>query len=271
MIVQSARDNRTHFVMTMDQHTSFAAQLAECFGNEQFEPINPRDQMLHVVRHHDAGWQRLDDLVLRDGNTGLPYNLGQTPFEKIIETSQLSPDFNGEAHPYCELISSMHSLGLYNGRYGMSDKVLLDALGDENRELIDIILLKEKARQKLLKIQLIKNSETAAWIEEKHLFQNYKQLQFFDTLALYFNCSSEGTREENSFLHVPKSKEKDVTISIQSIGSNKYQLRPYPFNTSHIELSFYGRYMSPTNEGYLLRKVWQETPVESQTICLVTA
>jgi hypothetical protein len=46
MIVQSAKDNQTHLVMTMEQHTSFAAQLAGCFGNEQFESVCPRDTMM---------------------------------------------------------------------------------------------------------------------------------------------------------------------------------------------------------------------------------
>ena len=271
MIVQSAKDNQTHLVMTMDQHTSFAAQLAGCFGNEQFESVSPREQMLYVIRHHDAGWRLLDDLVLRDNNTGLPYNLGQTPFGKIIKTSQLSPDFNGETHPYCELISSMHSLGLYNGRYGMSDKVLLDILGDDNRELADTVLLKEKSRQALLKNLLIKDSETAGWIEDKNLLQNYKQLQFFDTLALYFNCSSEESRESISFSHVPESRVKDVTVNLQPIGLNQYELRPYPFNKSCIELFFYGRYMSPTKDEDSLRKIWQATPVERQIISLMPA
>ena len=269
MIVQSNSDNQGNFIMTMDQHTAFAAQLAQYFGNQQFEALNPQEQMLFVVRHHDAGWQYLDDLVLRDGDTGLPYNLGQTPFEKIIETSQLSPDFNSKVHPYCGLLSSMHSLGLYNGRYGMSDKVLLGNLGDKNRQLADRIFLKEKTRQDLLKAELSENSETAFWIEEKNLFQNYKQLQFFDTLALYFNCSSEEYRKEDSFFHVPESRAKDVSVRIKPIGLNQYQLTPYPFNANHIELSFYGRYMNPADEEISLMKSWQATPVEQQSVFLV--
>ena len=163
----------------------------------------------------------------------------------------------------------MHSLGLYNGRYGMSDKVLLDILGDDNRELADTVLLKEKSRQVLLKNQLIKDSETAGWIEEKNLLQNYKQLQFFDTLALYFNCSSEESRSNISFSHVPESGVKDVTVNLRPIGLNRYQLRPYPFNESCIELFFCGRYMSPTKDEDSLRKIWQATPVERQNILLM--
>ncbi|MFT4562134.1 MAG: hypothetical protein ACI9BW_001878, partial [Gammaproteobacteria bacterium] len=74
MIVQSAPQGSKHFVITMDQHTAFSAQLAEAFGNERFEPVEPRSLMLHVIEHHDAGWRDLDAAALRDPETGLPYN-----------------------------------------------------------------------------------------------------------------------------------------------------------------------------------------------------
>ena len=75
MIVQSAADRERHFVTTMDEHTHFAGQLAAAFGNSQFDPVEPRAQMLHVIEHHDAGWRALDAAVLRDPATGFPYNL----------------------------------------------------------------------------------------------------------------------------------------------------------------------------------------------------
>ena len=192
MIVQSAASGEKHFVMTMDQHTALSAQLATAFGNERFEPIEPRVLMLHMIKNHDAGWRDLDAAALRDPATGLPYNLVQTPFNLIFETSSASPDFNDKTHPYCALLSSMHSWGLYNGRYGMSDKVLLDGLADENRRMADTMLDGEIARQEELKSQLASDPKTAPWIDEARLFQNYKQLQLFDTMALYFNCVHAG-------------------------------------------------------------------------------
>ena len=39
MIVQTAADGQPHFVMTMDQHTAYAQNLAKHFGNDQFEPV----------------------------------------------------------------------------------------------------------------------------------------------------------------------------------------------------------------------------------------
>ena len=166
MIVQSNPTGDAHFVMTMSEHTALAGKFAAHFGNEAFEPVQPRDLMLHVVTHHDAGWQELDSNPQLDTTTGLPYNLVQTPFEWIIKTSSASPDFNAAYHPFCELLSSMHSWGLYNGRYGLSDKVLLDSLSADFRPAVDEMLEYERARQARLIACLKHNHESARWVEE---------------------------------------------------------------------------------------------------------
>ena len=71
----------------------------------------------------------------RPEKTGLPYNLIETPAKYITVTSRLSPDFNERQGPFCGLISSMHSWGLYNGRYGLSDHVLIKQFPEAERPL----------------------------------------------------------------------------------------------------------------------------------------
>ena len=272
MIVQSAAEGAEHFVITMDQHTALSGRFAEHFGNERFEPVEPRALMLHVIKNHDIGWRELDALALRDPATGLPYNLVKTPFSKIVETSSASPDTNSAHHPYCGLMSSMHSWGLYNGRYGMSDKVLLDSLADENRAIADTMLEGEVERQERLRTELESDSETADLTEEGRLFQNYKQLQFFDTLALYFNCVHEGAREEASYSHVPLNASEDTEVAIKPVETGVYALDPYPFDDAEgIELSFSGRYLAPVSQGEDVREELERVPVSTQTFTLLAA
>ncbi len=269
MIVQNADAGAEHFVITMQQHTALSGLFAAHFGNAQFEPIAPRELMLHVITHHDVGWAELDAKALRDPATGLPYNLVQTPFDLIVETSVKSANANGERHPYCELMSSMHSWGLYNGRYGMSDKVLLNGLADANRALADRMLAGEVARQKRLQEALGADQETAAWIEESHLFQNYKQLQFFDTLALYFNCQPEGKRERSSFSHVPLNGDTDTTVTVEPMGPGVYGFDPFPFDETDLEITFAGRYMAPVSAGDTVQAVLEQAPVALQSVRIV--
>jgi hypothetical protein len=50
--------------------------------------------------------------------------MARTPTPEVVKTNFGSPDFNEAHHPYCVLLSSMHSVGLYNGRYGFSQFVI---------------------------------------------------------------------------------------------------------------------------------------------------
>jgi hypothetical protein len=267
MIVQTAPDGDARFVITMNQHTSLAGKFARAFGNKEFEAVAPLDVVLYIVEHHDAGWADLDAAAAIDPATGLPFHLVDTPFERIIKTSAASPTFNSRHHAYCGLLSSMHSWGLYNGRYGLSDKVLLDMMADDNRAVAADMLDGELARQENLKAELAADPETAGWISEDHLFQNYKQLQFFDTMALYFNCHPEGAREETVFENVPCNVAQDTTIAMRPKGDGVYALAPYPFAVDGAKFSFDGRYMTAdkTRDAATL----DDFAVTSQTLTLV--
>ncbi len=245
MIVQSAPPEEPRFVITMAQHMSFAGVLARAFGNDEFEPVEPREAVLYIVDHHDAGWADLDAEGRLDPATGLPYNLVQTPFHEIVKTSAASPAFNSRRHAYCGLLSSMHSWGLYNGRYGMSDHVLLDNLAADNRATAEGMLGGELERQTRLKQALAADPDTAAWVDEDQVMQNYKQLQFFDTMALYFNCNGAADRKPETFTHVPKSRDEDATIALTPRSETVYALDPFPFADDELEVSFAGRYLAP--------------------------
>ena len=213
MIIQTAPSGTPRLAIMMYEHNALCLQLAHAFGNGRFEPLSPADLMIHVISHHDAGWIDFDRNPKIDPATGLPYNLVDTPPEFITTTSRLSPDFNQRQHPYCGLISSMHSWGLYNGRYGLSKLVLLDKIAAKDRPLADKMLNGELERQKRLKAELATDPEARAWLDERKIFQNYKALQFIDTLALYFNRIHPSERVEQAFENVPLSPEQDVTIT----------------------------------------------------------
>lgn len=231
----------------MYEHNALCWSLAHAFGNAQFEPLNPPELMIYVTAHHDAGWFDFDRNPEIDPKTGLPYNLVETPPAFITRTSRLSPEFNERRHPYCGLISSMHSWGLYNGRYGLSKLVLLDKIAEQDRPLADEMLNGELARQKRLKAEISKSRDLADWLDERRIMQNYKALQFIDTLSLYFHRIHPSERGEQIFEHVPVSRDKDLTITIRPVGDNRYALSPFPFAAEGAEFAFSGRRISPAD------------------------
>ena len=276
MIIQSApegQESDKRFAMKLAEHLELVGQFAEYFGNDKFAEPEPREEFLYVCRWHDKGWQDLDDNPPLDPDTGLPYNLVETPLPIILMTSARSPEHNEAHHPYCGLIDSMHIWGLYNGRYGMSDKLLIDMIPDEHRMLADGMLNNEFQRQTRLKATLSEDSRTAAWIEEGPLFANYKILQFFDTFALYFNCIHAAARGEASFENVPLDSATDATVTVRKVDSDTYSLDPYPFRESGLEVSYAGRYLAPMDAGSEpdMAAVMRDTPLERQSATLVAA
>jgi len=245
MIIQTAPAGQPRLVIMMYEHTALSHQFARTFGNEEFEATQPNDLMFSVVLNHDAGWAEFDRDPVTDQGTGLPYNLVDTPGQYITVTSRLSPEFNERQHPFCGLMSSMHSWGLYNGRYGLSSMVLIDKIPPHDRPLAQRMLDGELDRQKRLKAELARDPKTSSWLAEQRLFQNYKQLQFFDTLALYFNRTHPSERGETKFEHVPRSAREDTTITVRPRGTGVYELSPFPFAARSAEYAFAGRQITP--------------------------
>jgi hypothetical protein len=244
VIIQTAPAGEPRLAIMMYEHTALAHQFARAFGNDRFEPIAPADLMHYVVLHHDAGWADFDLDPVTDPNSGLPYNLVETPAEHITVTSRKSPEFNQRHHPYCGLISSMHSWGLYNGRYGLSTMVLIDRIPAQDRPLADRMLAGELERQANLKSHLAADAQMSAWLDEARLFQNYKQLQFVDTLALYFNRTHPRERGETQFEHVPRNAREDTSVTIKPRAGAVYELSPFPF-AAESEFAFAGRPIAP--------------------------
>ena len=83
-------------------------------------------------------WQSLDENPPINAEPGLPYNLVKTPFEYILKTSKASLDFNEKYSLFCGLISSMHTYGLYNGLYGLSDATNMDWFPEFSRDDINL-------------------------------------------------------------------------------------------------------------------------------------
>ncbi len=268
MIVQTAPEGEAHFVVLQADHARASGQLALAFGNADFGELYPKDLMEFVVAHHDEGWTPVDAEVNRDERTGLPYHLTQTPLPDLVRTGNLTPDFNEARHPFCGVISSMHFYGLYHGRYGLSDKLFIDTLTDEHKPLVDDLLSGELARQQRLKKQLRADGH-GDWAQDDFLFHNYKLLQFFDTLSLYFHMVHAKARAEATFQNLPRGLGDDVTVTVRPVSKNAYGISPWPFGEEALEFTTAGRYLKPQPASVDLADVFHAKRLETQTVTLL--
>ena len=278
MMIQTAPRGEPHFLCSMREHNALCGQFVRAFGNDEFERCEPHEEMVYVVSHHDYGWDEFDGDPVLDARTGLPCGVGNAPVPGGTDTGRRSADVNEARHLYCGLISSMHSWGLYNARYGFSEfRVRAGGstsipVGPGDREEVDRMLSGEIARQERIRETLAADPETAAWVEEAHIVQNYKQLQFFDTLALYFNLRHETDRGVETFTCVPRDAATDAEVTVTPQGGGVYALDPFPFAGTRLETACSGRYLAACDEGAApddLAATLAGLPTETQTYTLV--
>jgi Protein of unknown function (DUF3891) len=281
MMTQTAPLGEKAFVSTMLEHMDLCAQMGRSYGNESFEALSPYDEVIFAVSNHDRGWDDYDQHPLVDPQSGLPFIMARTPPREVVKTNKGSPDFNESHHPYCGLLSSMHTWGLYNKRYGLSRFVLRMLPGtvsvpvvSENRRLIDDMLNGEVERQNRLKSRLAENPTTRGLLDERRLYQNYKQLQFFDTLSLYFHLYHASERGDETYFHVPLNGEEDATVEVRQISDDVYSLDPFPFRGDRLTLVCKGRYTGPLPsdfDGEQAGAYLRSLPGDSQTYKLIPA
>jgi uncharacterized protein DUF3891 len=268
MIVQSAAVDQPNFVITSISHADMAHQLSQRFGNRLFSSSQSARLINYIIRNHEVGWGILDSAPRWDPATGLPCHLSDVPEHLHIEKAKLSVVINESYHPLCGLLSSMHETGLYNRRYGLSEVQIISKSKLKNVAAVETFLEEQDRYQKRL------NAEIAAVYPDmlaipSALFNSYKLLEFFDTLALYFNRSHEQMWKKETFDHVPTGAENDAIVTIEHVGSWTVSLDPWPFNVETFTISCQGRYIYPCESEADFTKSFVSAPIENQEITLV--
>ncbi|MFT5439457.1 MAG: hypothetical protein ACI9MJ_001321 [Alphaproteobacteria bacterium] len=273
MMIQNAPAGEPRFICLMTEHMDLCRQFAEAFGNNRFEKPEPYQETLFAIAHHDRGWDQFDANPVLDAKSGFPAGVGGAKGPGGAETTRLSPDFNEKRHAYCGLLASMHTWGLYNARYGYSDFRVRPGgstsvpISPDIADETNLILEGEIARQNRLKELLASDPDTKSWVEEDRLLQNYKLLQFCDTLALYFNLRHETDREKEIYIHVPQSRTADTSVTVTPRGNGVYEFSPFPFSGNSLDVSCKGRYFEATKEAQepeALGTLIEHLPVEEQ-------
>jgi hypothetical protein len=269
MIIQSSRTGQVRFVIRQVDHARLSGRFAEAFGNDTFAPLDPKTLMEFVSAHHDEGWVELDAAPPRDPQTGLPYQFFETPRKLVVPVHAQSPEFNEQHHPFCGLLASMHTWGLYHGRYGLADRATIDSVSPVDKPAVLAMLQGELARQARLQAVLAASESTKAWADDSALFNCYQQLQFFDTLSLYFCMGDPAAPKQAVFRRVPLALGTDVTITVRQLRPGFYGLSPYPFAQDFLDVSVTGRYMLPVPVTGALSRTIAETPEDVQKFTLV--
>jgi len=167
-----------HLVL-QTHHADLAGQLAAAWGNEEFELPRSRDSLVTATIRHDDGWAVRDRWPeVHDGDEGRPVSFVEVDIPSHVAFYRAGIIDVSERDPYAGLMAAMHGAGLYRRRYDTHPQMwgLPDA--DKHEETIDEFLseLEDSYPQRGVELG----------IGEDERWTNFKLLQIFDRMSLYF-------------------------------------------------------------------------------------
>lgn len=220
MIIRKQQDSGLALLGQTD-HSRFVGQLAAHWGNGDFDAPAPYESVVRAATFHDYGWLRYETAPLFDDKTGLPYPFLQVPLTPAqMGSYQWSLDWMADIDAYSGLIVSTHRTGLWKGRYGTIKHPMGYNLKEPGPE-IQAFISRNEARQR----------ETRAKVDDGKFWTNYRLMQVWDLLGLYFCCQDP---YEDYIEPVPTrygaGDEAGVRLAMKPVGARKIAFDPFPFD-----------------------------------------
>jgi hypothetical protein len=242
-------DARLILALQID-HSRVAGYLAAHWGNQEFARPEPYASVVLAAQEHDIGWWEWEMCPSTLNDRGYPLDYHDGSFKYL---GQLRLDFykNAVDHvqqrdPYAAMLMAMHGVALMNAGYGKY-KYPPDRTSDPRvKAYVDD---QEQLRLKLLE-RLKKSDQFGAFCSDEQVWTNYEYMEVFDQLAQFLcnryplnsDARKLGPTKTLNDVDVPvKDGVKPVKMSIDTIGANRAILRPYPFDTDPLTVSFTAR------------------------------
>jgi hypothetical protein len=269
MMVHRYDDSSLLLVLQID-HSRLAGYLAAHWGNHEFAAPLPFASMVVAAQEHDSGWWNWE-IKPSLNPEGLPpdYQRFWMSTAGVVADSEeraaawvsFYRDGIDRVHaqdPYAGLLVLMHGTGLLCQGHGVRTN-LPKMAGDPTAQAF----LKEREALRLQMLEkLRKTDEYREYCSEEHLWRNFKLLEVFDQLSQFLsnryplNNTSRQTGPKNAIGNVPVAPGKaDTTLNIEVQDERNAVIRPWPFDTDELELSYPARTISnrpyPSRDAFL--------------------
>lgn len=229
MIVRKEKD--ALLLVGQTDHSRLVGQVAAHWGNATFDAPKPYESVVRAAMFHDYGWLRYETSPLLDAESGAPYSFLQVPLTPTQMASyQWSLDWMTDIDPYAGLIVSVHRTGLWKSRYGTITHPMGYNLKSPSKEIVEFIERNEE-RQKALRAE----------VDDGTFDFNYKLMQVWDLLGLYFCCQDPYADHVNPVPTKYGNREgAEVEMKMEPVGPRKVKFDPFPFDLRpcHIQLTY---------------------------------
>ena len=236
MIVRKDENGETLLVGQTD-HSRLAGQFAAHWGNARFAAPEPFESVARAAAFHDFGYLRYETAPAWNPSTGETPNFRDVVTdEKRLEEYQWCFDWFLGPDPYASYIVNAHRTGLWRGRYAAM-KHPEHKIRKQPAEVDAFVERNEAARKEML--------AKYGW-DEQQLRINYRLLQVWDLMSLYFSCQEPG---EDYIEPVPASyrdrEGEGVRITLKPVGPNKVAIDPFPFDVNPCRFQLTARRLTP--------------------------
>ena len=246
MVIRELKDGRS-YVSLQEDHAELAAQFAAHWGNAQFSQLRPYKTMIFATTYHDSGYREFEGNPPINIEKGRPYAHRENipSFEAIeLKAYAKNVDWLCSHDLYAGLIVSMHRTGLWHNRYNVFTKPAGNVR--ERSQAVQNAKKELEAKQEQYKRNLADGNPAF----EAELWHNYRTLQIFDLLSLYFCCdgyASEKEFKEYTIAPIPIAYDsnEETELKITPNGPGSVKMSPYPFDESPLKFSVRARLMTP--------------------------
>jgi hypothetical protein len=235
MIVRK-QPNGEVMLLTQTDHSRLAGFLASHWGNDTFAPLQPYESVARAATFHDFGWLRYETQPEINPQTGEPYTFQNLPFSQPqLDAYQWCVDWLASVDRYSALLVALHRVGLWRSRF---ETITHPAWRFGNIKLPDEIESYIAHTKPLLDQQRDEIGGNTIWT-------NYRLLQVWDLLGLYFTCTDP---YEHAVEPVPTEYDgqemSGVRVTLQPIDDRRVVMDPYPFDVRPLTLNVPYRSMS---------------------------
>jgi hypothetical protein len=246
MVIRELKDGSS-FVSTQEDHAELSAQFAAHWGNPEFSRLRPYESMVFATTYHDSGYREWEGSPPINLEKGRPYAHRETIPD--FETTELQAYAKNVewvlAHDrYAGLIVSMHRTGLWENRYD----AFSHPKGRLRERSPDVKAAKQALEQKQQEEKNSLGQGNPAFAEE--LWFNFRALQIYDLLSLYFCCDGYATDDqfkEDLIAPVPLAygSSEQVELRIVPAGPQTVRFTPYPFDVAPLGVAVRARHLTP--------------------------
>ncbi len=200
------------------EHSRLVGQFAAHWGNARFATPKPYESVVRAATFHDFGWLRYETAPLFDAEGGETPGFRDVPTDGArLEEYGWCPEWLLAGDRYAALIVSMHRTGLWRSRYG-TIKHPTYYRSPTLKPDVQAFAERSEAQQK----------RERASFDETEIWTNYRLLQVWDLLGLYFCCADP---VEDYIEPCPTAYGDDagVRITLTPAGDRRVALEPFPF------------------------------------------